>query len=119
MSLTFNHKWEALEEQDRLESRGSVVSIEKKNGKYIVTESKCNHSWDKLGTSGNPYEGGSVYFKCSKCGMVKSNSEDGVSYHGVNYKPYYRTIADDLRSAGINPETASDETIERFLGSNR
>jgi hypothetical protein len=77
------------------------------------------HTFEHIGTSGNPYEGGTVYSKCSKCGVVKGHSEDGPEYHEPGYTPYFRTIADDLRSVGINPETADDLTIERFLGSNR
>lgn len=77
------------------------------------------HNFEHIGTSGNPYEGGSVYSKCSKCGVVRGWSEDGPEYHPPSFKPYFRTIADDMRLAGINPETADDLTIERFLGSNR
>jgi hypothetical protein len=77
----------------------------------------CGHnSFKHIGTSGNPYEGGTIYKKCSICGIVQGASEDGYEYYPKTFKPYFRTIADDLRNAGINPETANDETIINFLG---
>lgn len=77
----------------------------------------CNHrDEESLGSSGNPCEGGSVFFKCRTCGKIRESSEDGTVYHPKGYKPYFRTIADDMRRAGINPETASDDDVVRFLG---
>lgn len=80
----------------------------------------CHHNNEEgMGCSGNPYEGGSIFFKCKTCGRIRESSEDGVVYHPRSYKPYLRTIADDMREAGINPDTASDDDVMRFLGSNR
>jgi hypothetical protein len=59
------------------------------------------HSFKHLGESGNPYEGGDVISKCEKCGILKYHSEDGVTLYPPDHKPYFRTIQDDMRSAGI------------------
>jgi hypothetical protein len=77
----------------------------------------CGHrSFKHIGTSGNPYEGGVVYSRCAVCGIVKGSSEDGTEYFPKSFQPYFRTIADDMRSVGLNPDTASDEDIINFLG---
>jgi len=94
--------------QKKLEKWDREWEFPEKNG--------CDHDFKYYGTSGNPYEGGTVWHRCIKCGVWRASSEDGTNYEPASYKPYLRTIADDMRDAGLNPDTADDATIERFLG---
>jgi hypothetical protein len=74
----------------------------------------CTHDFQHTGTSGNVYEGGCVWSRCTKCKVWRSHSEDGASYYPPSYKPYYRTLADDLRDAHVDPH--DDLAVEYFLG---
>jgi hypothetical protein len=79
----------------------------------------CGHqSEEKLGTNGNPCEGGTCYFRCKVCGIVRALSEDGTEYFPKSFKPCITSIADGMRRAGMNPKTATDEDVIRFLGGN-
>ncbi len=46
--------------------------------------SKCpcssEEGFEKLGTKGSPYEGGSIYLRCKSCGRIKTRSEDGTMW---------------------------------------
>jgi hypothetical protein len=82
MSITFDSKTEALEYAEQRTYYGATKTKVKKVGsKYIVEEVPCIHKFERVRTSGNPYEGGSIHSKCSKCGMMKNASEDGVYYY--------------------------------------
>jgi len=83
--------------------------------KTTCMTNKGQHKFEHIGTSGNPYEGGVCYSKCSVCGIVKGTSEDGVEYHPSTFKPYFRTIQDDMRSAGIADVNNVENQIA-FLG---
>jgi cytochrome c2 len=85
--------------------------------KTTCMTNKGTHNWEHIGTSGNPYEGGTSFSKCSICGIVKGTSEDGTQYYDKTYKPHFRTIQDDMRKAGISDVNNVENQIA-FLDGN-